>query len=872
MCECEVFVFCSSFGVLATEDVKICEGVGLALHYFSLSAMLWMAVAGNHMYKRQSRGALERPADDLPPGAPIHKPILGLYLVGWGVGLIVCGISGAVHLRDYAQPSFCFLGAGPALSAVLVPAAILVTVLCILFFLSLCAIRNNDVNGQLSEGTQGTENVDLELLEDGACAERTERRSARSEVTDSEDVEDPEHAPLIQLKAHVIVLALFLLLWAVAAMATTADVYPVIPHQEPIANCLYCLFAFCLGAFILYFYCVARSDVRARWSAWCRLLGTHRRCCRTRSISDTQASLPLQSAPPTVLCNRPPSVNSGMTGRSSSSHRTKAVLELNNCDSSDGVVMHCKPSNCVNLVAMHRQIYRSNNSMPTYHEIASQNCADAFYNPRQSIVAKKFFKKQRKNRRNELGMRRRGDGGGTSEGEASQARRTWRPSAESAVFLSSDMENNSEKLAPNIFGYGSKINNTNIHVGHSSRKKDNHSPKNPNVLSEEEDDKGGEKVLLARLVIGAEEEADSFAGPSNVFAASPGLGRVDEEAVSPVPDCRSVELQCSLGDSSDVPDGDDSFCQKIDSLRLASDESCADKPTTPPQYVTVLDPKYGVVKVTMSDYQQQSHRLSLASSPGDHSSDMQRRSLPSTPEEYLEPGQLGSEEISVESTSGEIENGQSEQCDGREPRIPPLPDLSAEQVEIVSPSGPSPSRSHHSLSPEKPRKPPKSLNLVPRNYISRRSKHSNRRSLPSSPESRDMHDVQCRSLPSSPECHAVSGEPAAACLDRPSHYVDYRRLSPRLTLPPPPDFPAPSLDEDTHVSSSAASIDLNDEGEHEQWQKPEPPTSPTAHHSVRRRPISENAMERNERKKPHRLSLSISPENSQDDSKKETSV
>lgn len=589
-----VFLLCFlfSFGILETGNVKLCEIVGLALHYFSLTTLLWMLVSVNHIYKRLSKNNMDRPTDELPPGAPIQKPILGLYLVGWGIGLIVCGISGAVHLRDYAQPNFCFLGVGPALSAILVPTVILTILIAGYFIASLCAIRNNDINGQSSDGTQGTEHVDLELLGEPACADRV---STRSDMTDSEDIEDPEHMPLIQLKAHFIVLVLFIGSWCAAALATTASVHPIMPHQEAIAHSLYAIATFCLGSFILYFYCVARSDVRSRWSTWCRFVGSPRRCCRTRSVSDT-----LQQQQPAVshaLPNRPASVNSGLTGRSSSSHRTKAVLELNNCESSaESAAKHP-----MNLIAMHRQVYRSNNSMPTYQEISNQTSADAFYNPRQIIVARKFFKRQRRNRRNDLGMRRRGDGGGTSEGEPS--RHTWRPSAESAVFLSSDMENSSE-LANHLLRYGSKINNTNIHV----TKRNPAATKNPNVLSEEEDEKEDNKVLLSRMVIGAEEKTQTA-------PVSP---------ASPVPDCRSVELQCSLDDSSD------SFCHKIDSLRLVSDESCA----SPPHYVTVVDPTYGVVKMTMSDYNQQSHRVSLASpsEPVVRRKKKPSKSLPSSPD------------------------------------------------------------------------------------------------------------------------------------------------------------------------------------------------------------------------------------------------
>jgi len=41
---CCYFAHAFSLGIHQTEDVKICQGVGLLLHYLTLSSLLWMAV------------------------------------------------------------------------------------------------------------------------------------------------------------------------------------------------------------------------------------------------------------------------------------------------------------------------------------------------------------------------------------------------------------------------------------------------------------------------------------------------------------------------------------------------------------------------------------------------------------------------------------------------------------------------------------------------------------------------------------------------------------------------------------------------------------------------------------------------------------
>lgn len=79
---------------------------------------------------------------------------MGLYLAGWGVALIVCGLSAAINVREYASHSHCFLRTGPALSAIYIPFIILFLFMVVMFLLVRCAISNLDLShgGHLSEG------------------------------------------------------------------------------------------------------------------------------------------------------------------------------------------------------------------------------------------------------------------------------------------------------------------------------------------------------------------------------------------------------------------------------------------------------------------------------------------------------------------------------------------------------------------------------------------------------------------------------------------------------------------------------------------------------------------------------------------------
>ncbi|XP_077294796.1 remoulade [Arctopsyche grandis] len=486
--------FLYTLGIYQTEDIQLCQAIGLLIHYLTLSCLLWITVTVSQLYKNLSKSQnqpLQSPDDELPPEVPIQKPILGIYLVGWGIALIVCGISGAVNMKDYASHSHCFLSNAPALSAVFVPAVIIVLFISILFLLIRCTIRN--VNGQLSEGTQATENVDLEMWEPSLLVNNQIDRQSEHSTVESE-VEDTEHTPIVQLRALVIVLFIYLLTWFCGIVAVYCPFSFYTPYKEDIFSVLYAVFAIILGIFILFFYGIARSDVRSQWLLMQCYLKKRKKCCRTRSVFDanaqnvasTHALAPISNAVAAQTRSRSSSQNSNRTNsKSNNSNILKAAAEFNSHTLPDSLSNGNKVSN-MNLVVLHRQQYRSNNSVVTFPE-SGANCAEIFYNPNQSNVARKFFKKQRKNvRRNCLDIPRR-----HNFDTDSQVSSVPLPSIENMDGVS------------NIFTSSSKVNNTNIHVekGQLSDNglKESRNQSNPNILSDNEDN--SDKPQLKRYII-----------------------------------------------------------------------------------------------------------------------------------------------------------------------------------------------------------------------------------------------------------------------------------------------------------------------------------------------------------------------------------
>ncbi|RZF33859.1 hypothetical protein LSTR_LSTR009883 [Laodelphax striatellus] len=367
-----------SVGIYQTEDRNTCQIIGLMLHYLTLCSLFWMALTINGLYKRvckrepvggDTSGVVGVEGEEVVVG----QPLVGVYLVGWGIALLVCGLSGAVNLRGYAATSHCSLGPGPGVSALLFPAACLLLYLLLTSVMVRCAALSLDSNAQLSEGTQAT---DLELL-DNDLRQPPHAGSVRSVATPSSQLEDPEHSPACQLKAFLIVLILFLSVWTSSALATLTPFH--LPYEETLFSVLYAVLVIMLGMFVVFFHCFAREDVRLAWF-------TLKPCCRSRNVTDSRPA--------------PPPLVSSSDSLNSSSGRKSAATGLN---STLPIAAAPRP---VDLMLMHRRHYRPDN--------IACNEVDVFYNPHQIGVARKFFKKQRRKQNNLIAGRRSGGDGASS--------------------------------------------------------------------------------------------------------------------------------------------------------------------------------------------------------------------------------------------------------------------------------------------------------------------------------------------------------------------------------------------------------------------------------------------------------------------------
>lgn len=223
-----------------------------------------------------------------------------------------------------------------------------------------------------------------------------------------------------------------------------------------------------------------------------------------------------------------------MTSRSSScsSSRTKtnshtsnvlkAAADLNGSMYSD--VCGAKINN-VNLVVLHRQQYRRPHVVPNLIENPTST-AEMFYNPHQSTVARKFFKKQKRNlvKRNNLAIAV-----------------PQEINSDTASVLSSPKRN----IDRSIFGTNSKVNNTNIHVEHVRKSKH----RNLNILSDSCEEYENFNILpVEKFVMNAERlrKRDVLKNRMKKKQNVPAKEAVKESNM------RSVSQQCTLEYSSET--------------------------------------------------------------------------------------------------------------------------------------------------------------------------------------------------------------------------------------------------------------------------------------------------------------------------------
>ncbi|XP_078107693.1 adhesion G protein-coupled receptor A2 isoform X2 [Sander vitreus] len=299
-------------GISLTSYPVVCQAVGIALHYSSLSTLLWIGVSARVIYK-ECLWRIPRQPEGESPAPPTQRPMLRFYLIAGGVPLIICGITAAVNVNNYGDNSpYCWLGWRPSLGSFFVPAGLVVLVTWIYFLCTVFRLRHH-----VAKECTGTTLSSPVTESQPALAGSTSLLSTDSAVGTINPVVAPEDQYSLKTQFLVLVAThfLFVVLWCCGAMAMWLT-----GHTSLLFSCLYGMAATVLGVFLVVQHCFRRLDVQASWLACCpgyrrsHPMSTYTQTCTTGS--GVQASE--QGSQLFINCHPPGDSHNSSSARSSS--------------------------------------------------------------------------------------------------------------------------------------------------------------------------------------------------------------------------------------------------------------------------------------------------------------------------------------------------------------------------------------------------------------------------------------------------------------------------------------------------------------------------------------------------------------------------
>ncbi|XP_028312511.1 adhesion G protein-coupled receptor A2 [Gouania willdenowi] len=299
-------------GICLTSYPVVCQAVGIALHYSSLSTLLWIGVSARVIYKETVWRMPRQPEGESPP-PPTPRPMLRFYLIADGVPLIICGITAAVNVNNYGDNSpYCWLIWRSSLGSFFVPAGLVVLVTWIYFLCTAICLRH-----RMAKECTGTTLSSPQTESHPALAGSTSLLSSDSVVGPINSVFPPEDQYSLRTQFVVLVAThfLFVMLWCCGAMAMWLR-----GHTSLLFSCLYGLTATVLGIFLVVHHCFRRLDIQASWLACCpgyhrsHPMSTYAHTCTTGSGVQTSE----QGSQLFINCHPPGDSHNSSSARSSS--------------------------------------------------------------------------------------------------------------------------------------------------------------------------------------------------------------------------------------------------------------------------------------------------------------------------------------------------------------------------------------------------------------------------------------------------------------------------------------------------------------------------------------------------------------------------
>ncbi|XP_038070995.1 adhesion G protein-coupled receptor A3-like [Patiria miniata] len=306
-------------GINRTDPPVLCRIVGIGIHYFSICCLLWIGIGVRNLYK-----GLTRKERTLPPGEapPPPRPILRFYFVGWGIPMIVVGITAAAaaNIGNYGGEQICWMDFNISLAACFGVAGLFVLVTCIMFVV--IAVRVGCKPSEESKASRPSTEPDPQINVDSESV--VTHRTGLSNVS---SILDGEYTNLRQLQASVVLLFGFMATWTLAAMAITQKGFLAM-----LFSYLYGAAIALLGLFIFLYNCILRGDVMYNWRRTCGCTKSRNAYAVALSSSHPGSQAGSQVIPPgnghvVQRCQSASSVDSNATNRSANTNQSNHSLK-----------------------------------------------------------------------------------------------------------------------------------------------------------------------------------------------------------------------------------------------------------------------------------------------------------------------------------------------------------------------------------------------------------------------------------------------------------------------------------------------------------------------------------------------------------------
>ena len=238
---------------------QLCQTVGVLLHYFTLTTCLWLTIVSSIVYKKlvnpgnvskphSSNPYVVTPQDEVNVGTDDiqrnKNPLGQYYLVGWGVPLIISGITAGASLTQYTTSGYdwCFLSLAPAIGAILIP-ILLISFIHLFFIFSILSFTQSKSSGP-----------DTKVVSDGDMA------SSLNTLL----VTDTHHSHSTHVRVLILASLLLISMFVSGSLSVTAPISTglmSVSSQHTVFSLLYSVLITLLALLTLTFYCVARQDI-----------------------------------------------------------------------------------------------------------------------------------------------------------------------------------------------------------------------------------------------------------------------------------------------------------------------------------------------------------------------------------------------------------------------------------------------------------------------------------------------------------------------------------------------------------------------------------------------------------------------------------